>query len=72
MIPVYSNVYYDFHPEVLRNYHITQSITWSEAIVGSYFSDVPEGEETKAEEEDSEAVSEALHRMVRKTNLLTE
>ena len=48
MIPVYSNVYYDFHPEVLRNYNITQYISWADAIVGSYFSDVPE--EAEAEE----------------------
>ena len=42
MIPVYSNVYYDFHPEVLQNYKITQYISWADAIVGSYFSDVAE------------------------------
>ena len=41
IIPVYSNVYYDFHPEVLREYKINQFTAWSEAIVGSYFSDVP-------------------------------
>ena len=57
MIPVYSNVYYDFYPQVLRNYHITQSITWSEAIVGSYFSDVPEEmETTEAAAEGEDAV----------------
>ncbi len=42
MIPVYSNVYYDFYPEVLQNYKITQYISWADAIVGSYFSDVAE------------------------------
>ena len=52
MIPVYSNVYYDFHPSVLRNYEITQSSTWSQAVVGSYFSDVPE--ETEETEEAAE------------------
>lgn len=50
MIPVYSNAYYDFYPQVLRKYQITQSITWSEAVIGSYFSDVPPAEEVPAEE----------------------
>ena len=42
MIPVYSNVYYDFHPEVLQNYNITQYISWADAVVGACFSDVAE------------------------------
>ena len=42
MIPVYSNVYYDFHPEVLQNYKITQYLSWSDAVVGAFFSDLPE------------------------------
>ena len=48
MIPVYSNLYYDFYPDVLRNYRINQFTTWSEAIVGSYFSDVAETPEAEA------------------------
>ena len=54
MIPIYSNVYYDFHPKVLQNYQITQSITWSEAIVGSYFSDVSEEIEDYDDAEDTD------------------
>ena len=50
MIPVYSNIYYDFYPVVLRNYSINESISWSEAIIGSYFSDVPPEEEKTPEE----------------------
>ena len=42
LIPVYSNVYYDFHPEVLQEYKITQYISWADAIVGTFFSDVAE------------------------------
>lgn len=42
MIPVYSNVYYDFYPDILQNYQITANITWSEAVVPSYLSDPPE------------------------------
>ena len=51
MIPVYSNVYYDFHAENLRNYNINQAFTWSEAIVGSFFSDIPEATEEAGEGE---------------------
>ena len=33
MLPIYSNTYYDFYTDVLSNYHIESSVTWSEAIV---------------------------------------
>ena len=33
MIPVYSNVYYDFHTVQLQNFVVQQNMTWSEAIV---------------------------------------
>ena len=39
MIPVYSNVYFDFYPTVLRNYRITEHVSWGEAIVEAYLSD---------------------------------
>lgn len=48
MIPVYSNVYFDYYPDVLQNYEIASNITWSQAIVPSYLSDPPE--ETAADE----------------------
>ena len=51
MIPIYSNVYYDFHAPVLQNYQITQNITWSDAIISSFLSDVPEDEPVPEEEE---------------------
>ena len=50
MIPVYSNVYYDFYPDVLQEYIINSNITWSEAIVPAYLSDPPEEPEEEAEE----------------------
>jgi len=56
MIPVYSNVYYDCHPTVLRNYSITESVTWSEAAIGSDFSDVPEEAEEPAEAAEGENI----------------
>ena len=51
MIPVYSNVYYDFYPDVLQEYMISSNITWSEAIVPAYLSDPPEEPEEEEEEE---------------------
>jgi ABC-type transport system substrate-binding protein len=47
-IPLYSNIYFDFYTEQLQNYHITGHVTWSQAILESYFGvaapeeDVPE------------------------------
>ena len=40
MIPLYSNVYFDFYPRVLHNYNITTNVSWANAIVGSYMDDV--------------------------------
>ena len=51
MIPVYSNVYYDFYPDVLQEYMISSNITWSEAIVPAFLSDPPEEPEEEAAEE---------------------
>jgi ABC-type transport system substrate-binding protein len=48
MIPVYSNVYFDFYPRVLHDYNINDNTTWSRAIVSAYMSDI---EEEEAEEE---------------------
>ena len=56
MIPVYSNVYYDFYPDVLQEYMISSNITWSEAIVPAYLSDPPE--EPEEEEEEAEELPE--------------
>jgi len=35
MIPIYTNVYFDFYPEQLRGYDIDQDATWSQAILGA-------------------------------------
>ena len=48
MLPMYSNVYFDFYPQVLHEYNISANISWPEASIGAYLSDyVPE----KTEEE---------------------
>ena len=48
MIPVYSNIYFDFYVRPLRNYDIAGHATWGQAIVAAYMSDeepeVPEEE----------------------------
>lgn len=41
-IPIYSNIYYDFYTEYLQNYYITAHVTWSQAILESYFGLAPE------------------------------
>ena len=47
-IPIYSNVYFDFYTPQLQNYHITEHVTWTQAILEAYFGEdpvVPEDEE---------------------------
>ena len=47
IIPVYSNVYFDFYISTLKDYTISQNITWGNAILGSY---LQESEPQPAEE----------------------
>ncbi len=35
VIPVYSNIYFDFYRKDLRGYDIAESVTWGQAIVGA-------------------------------------
>lgn len=39
LLPVYSNIYFDFYTRELYDYEIVEAVTWGEAIVGSYLSD---------------------------------
>ena len=66
VLPVYSNVYFDFYPLVLHEYYIADNISWPQTIVGSYLGDyVPEaaitvdGEEILPEEEELPAIEPA-------------
>ena len=46
-IPLYSNIYFDFYVNQLQNYQITAHVTWSQAILQSYFGEAlpePEGD----------------------------
>ena len=40
LLPVYSNVYYDFYTSDLMNYDIIRYITWGDAIVASSYYNV--------------------------------
>jgi hypothetical protein len=47
MIPLYSNVYFDFFPRILHNYYPSSTATWSEAVLSAYLSDMEDmAEET--------------------------
>ena len=52
VIPVYSNIYFDFYPRVLQGYNIADYATWSQAVVPAFMSDIPEAEETLEEGEE--------------------
>ena len=48
MLPVYSNIYFDFYTDALQDYMINENMTWGQAIVGATLRDAaaetPEGE----------------------------
>ena len=52
-IPIYSNIYFDFFTNQLQNYDITKHVTWSQAILESYFG-LAEEENTADEQEELE------------------
>ena len=45
ILPVYSNAYFDFYTRELHHYNITDAVTWGEAIVESYMSDIEQLDE---------------------------
>ena len=50
MIPIYSNVYFDFYTSLMQNYDIAENTTWGEAILGAAKAEIPEYEVEEAEE----------------------
>ena len=63
LIPVYSNVYFDFYTSDLMNYDIVRYITWGDAIVPSsyynvYQSMIDMGTDTTLTEEDEGGLEE--------------
>ena len=53
-IPIYSNIYFDFWNTQLQNYSITSHVTWTQAILESYFGEEPEEEEEEELEEEGD------------------
>ena len=53
-IPIYSNVYFDFWNGFIQNYNITAHVTWSQAILESYFGLEAIPEETEEDEFDDD------------------
>lgn len=53
LIPVYTNMYFDFFSRTLHGYQIDQAVTWGEAIVKSFMSDIEilQGEELAEKQE---------------------
>lgn len=39
ILPLYSNMYYDFYPEALQDYDITSNLSWSRAIIPAYIAE---------------------------------
>ena len=54
MIPVYSNVYFDFYTSRLHDYDIPENVSWSNAILGAVKADIPEYEVEATTEEQIE------------------
>ncbi len=55
MLPLYSNIYFDFYVPELQHYTIAENSTWSQAIVGAYFGrDEPEEAAAEDAAEDAE------------------
>ena len=56
-IPIYSNIYFDFYTSQLQNYYITGHVTWTQAILESYFGEeLPEEEPTEEEAEGDDEI----------------
>ena len=54
-IPIYSNIYFDFYTEQLQNYFVTSQVTWSQAILQSFFGlpgSTEDAEEEMGDEDD--------------------
>ena len=54
MIPIYSNVYFDFFTPLLQEYYISQNESWGQAVVGAYLGDKIEEDFVLGEDEEFE------------------
>ena len=44
MLPLFSNVYFDFYTTALHDYPVSENVSWAQAIVGATLYDEPEEE----------------------------
>ena len=51
VLPMYSNVYFDFYPQVVHEYLIADNISWPQTIIGSYMGDYIADEEITTDED---------------------
>ena len=55
MLPIYSNVYFDFYTANLHDFAVAEKVTWSQAVVASaLYIAPPAEEETEAETDETE------------------
>ncbi len=50
MLPVYTNVYFDFYNAQLQNYQISENTTWGEAVADAYYESSNEQSEENSDE----------------------
>ncbi|MDL2205505.1 ABC transporter substrate-binding protein [Eubacteriales bacterium OttesenSCG-928-N13] len=60
MIPLYSNIYFDFFRNDLQNYHSNAYVSWATAVVDAYIGEPAVVEDVEAGEAVEEAVEESL------------
>lgn len=54
MLPIYSNVYFDFFIAELQNYNVSETVTWGQAIVGAELNEASVAQEQGAALEEAE------------------
>lgn len=54
LIPMYSNVYFDFYTRELYDYNLSESVTWTEAVIPAYMSEPETYDDETNEEIESE------------------
>ena len=50
MLPIYSNVYFDFFIAELQNYNVGETVTWGQAIVGAELTEGGAAPESEAQD----------------------
>ena len=52
LIPIYSNIYFDFYLRTLHDYQVTNYTSWAQAVVPAYLDEIEEEEVAEEAEED--------------------